>query len=76
MRCLICEQLIIIGQKLDDLKRVDGKIIHDECLVTLRAIKKMNNSVGGGIFWKGIRLDCKPYNIFKNRSIHNFKVKK
>jgi len=75
MRCVICDEQIKIGQDLSAFKRVDGKIIHDKCLDTLRAIKKMNDSIGK-IYWKGIRLECKPCNIFKNRSIYHFKVKK
>jgi hypothetical protein len=65
MRCPICEKEIIIGQCLENLKRVDGKIICVPCLTTFLAIKKM--------IWNGIRLSCKPYNIFKNRSIYRFK---
>ena len=65
----------MIGQDLSELKRVDGKIIYDKCLVTFLAIKKMSDSIGK-VYWKGIRLDCKLCAIFKNRSVYHFKEKK
>jgi hypothetical protein len=75
MRCPICEKEIIIGQCLENLKRVDGKIICTPCLTTLQAIKKMSETTGVMI-WNGIRLNCEPYSIFKNRSIWQIKEKK
>jgi hypothetical protein len=75
MRCPICEKEIIIGQCLKNLKRVDGKIICTPCVTTFQAIKKMS-TITGVVIWNGIRLSCKPYNIFKNRSVWEFKEKK
>jgi hypothetical protein len=72
MRCPICELEIKIGQNLNELKRVDGKVICVPCLTTFQAIKKMNACIGR-THWKGIRLDAKPYSIFKNRYIYEFK---
>jgi len=72
MRCPICEKEIIIGQCLENLKRVDGKIICNPCLTTFMAIKKMSETTGV-VIWNGIRLSCKPYDIFKNRRIVRFK---
>ena len=72
MRCPICEQEIMIGQNLSELKRVDGKVICVPCLTTFKAIQKMNNCIGL-THWNGINLKAKPYSIFKNRHIHAFK---
>jgi uncharacterized protein YbaR (Trm112 family) len=61
--CIICERKLIVGEDMERFKRVDGKVICENCVDTFRAIKKMNDSIGK-IYWKGIRLECKPCNIF------------
>ena len=73
MRCQICEQKVVIGSNLDHMRRVDGKLICEKCLITFKAIKKMSDSIGIRV-WNGIRLSCRPYKIHKNREVFKFKT--